>query len=100
LRKPRNFFQIRWKQHSLRRENSQYSSTTLLALRQNGRLQALTQRSGQLIDLVIAVYLDRLLRRPHRDHAVLASLQMLLQFGYKTSRNLVIQKIAELRQKL
>jgi hypothetical protein len=75
-------------------------SATLLTLSQNRRLQPLPQSLRQLINLMIPVNLDRLLRRPHGDDAMFASLEMGLQVGYQASRHLVIQKITELRQKL
>jgi hypothetical protein len=49
---------------------------------------------------VVAVNLNGLLRRLHGDHAVFASVEVDLQIGDQASRNLVIEKITELRQKL
>src|SRR5271156_2278896 len=75
-------------------------SAALLAFRQNRRLQPLTQPSRQLIDLVVSINLDCLLRGPHGDQTMLASLEMGLQFGDQAGRYLVVTKITELRQKL
>jgi hypothetical protein len=75
-------------------------SAALLALSKNRGLKPLAQPGGQFIDLVIAVNLDGFLRCTQGDYAVLASLEVDLQIGDQASRNLVIEKIAELRQKL
>src|ERR1700691_6205620 len=75
-------------------------SAALLAMSQDANQQPLAQPCRQLIDLVVAVNLNGLLRRPQGDHAMLASLEVDLQIGDQASRNLVIEKITELRQKL
>jgi hypothetical protein len=75
-------------------------SATLFAFSKNRGLKPLAQPGGQFIDFVIAVNLDGLLRGTQGDHAVLASLEVDLQIGDQASRHLVIEKIAELRQKL
>ena len=81
-------------------EAPQTLSATLLTLSQNRRLQPFPQPLRQLINLMIPVNLNSLLCRPHRDHAMFASLEMGLQVGHQAGRHLVVQKITELRQKL
>jgi hypothetical protein len=77
-----------------------FTLATLFAFSQDGGLQSLAQPGRQLVNLVIAVDLDGLLRRTQGDHAMLASVEVDLQIGDQASRYLVIQKITELRQKL
>jgi hypothetical protein len=76
------------------------SSATLLTLSQNRCLQPIPQSLGQLINLMIPIDLDGLLRSAHGNHAMFAILEMGLQVGYQAGRHLIIQKITELRQKL
>jgi hypothetical protein len=75
-------------------------SASFLAFRQDGGLETLAEPFWQFVYFVIAVNLDGLLRRAHRDHAVFASLKVDLQIGDQASWYLVIEKITELRQKL
>jgi hypothetical protein len=67
---------------------------------QDGGLEALPQSCGQLIDFVVAINLDGLLGGAHRDHAVVASLEVGLQVGNEARGDLMVEKVAELRQKL
>ena len=73
--------------------------TALLTPRHDGRVQALAEAGRQIVDLVGAVDLDGLASGGEGDFAMLAAMQMLLQFGAGLDGHFVVDQVVEQSQK-
>src|ERR1700689_112516 len=76
------------------------ASAAFFAAGHDGGVQALAEAGGKLVDLMRAIDLDGLPRGAEGDFAVIAAMQMLLQFSAGLGSYRVVNQVIEKSEKL
>jgi hypothetical protein len=77
-----------------------FAGLGVLALAHDRMMQAIPQRLGKLIDLIIAIDLDGFFRGVHYHVAFVAPMEMFVQLGFGTLGEGTVEVVGQLLKKL